>query len=160
MTAKKRPSKIRQKINELHEELEYNSLSQNKDRARSCTVGNCTGGLIEISMRGDAASLWYILHPVEAIEFMEQLASACGVEILKRPKQDFTSWRSWDLDQPNSAHWKGSAPWQISDKDKKQLAKVHDEKYGVLPANTNSVERPRLEASTRRKKKVEEFDEE
>jgi len=160
MTAKKRPSKTRQKINELHEELEYNSLTQNKDRARSCTVGSCTGGLIEISMRGDAASLWYVLHPVEAIEFMEQLASACGVEILKRPKQDFTSWRSWELDQPNASHWKGAAPWQLNDKDKKQLGKLNEQKYGVLPpANLDSMERPKLEASSKRNKKIQEIEE-
>jgi hypothetical protein len=160
MTIKKNKSKIRQEIEAIYEQNELASLKANQSRARSITCGQTTGGLLEIVLRGETNSMWYVCNPVEAVEFMESIAAACGLEILKRPKQDFTSWRSWDLDQPNSVHWKGSAPWQISEKDRKQLAKVHNEKYGILPANINSIEKPKLEASSRRKKKVEESDEE
>lgn len=153
-----RQSKTRKEIEEIYEQNELAALKANQNRARSISVGSASGGLIEIILRGEHNSMWYILHPVEAVEFLEQLASSCGIEILKRPKQDFTSWRSWELDQPNSAHWKGAAPWQLSDTDKKQLSKIHEQKYGILPMNTNTVEKPKLEATTRRKKKIEEIE--
>jgi hypothetical protein len=155
MVAKKPKSKIRQEIETYHEKRELAALKSNDNRARAITCGQTTGGVIEIMLRGDTTFLYYLCNPVEAVELMEQLAAACGVEILKRPKQDFTAWRSWDLDQPNSVHWKGAAPWQMSDKDKKQISKVN-EKYGILPANIHSEEKPKLEASSRRKKKIQE----
>jgi hypothetical protein len=155
MPAKKPKSKIRQEIESIYEQNELASLKATQNRARSITCGQTTGGIIEIVLRGEINSMWYVCNPVEAVEFMESIAAACGLEILKRPKQDFTAWRSWELDQPNGSQWKGSAPWQMSDKDKKQLAKLNDQKYGILPANTNSIEKPKLEATTRRKKKIE-----
>jgi hypothetical protein len=97
---------------------------------------------------------------VEAVELIESIAAACGIEILKRPKQDFTAWRSWDMEQPNSVHWKGAAPWQINDKEKKKLSKLNEQKYGILPAVTTAAEKPKLEPTVRKKKKVEELDEE
>lgn len=164
MTEKKKPSqkqsKIRKEIEEIYEQNELAALKTNQNRARSITIGCTSGGVIEINLRGDYNHLWYLVNPVEAVELIEQLAAACGLEILKRPKQDFTSWRSWELDQPNSSHWKGAAPWQLSDVDKKRLAKIHEQKYNILPPNTNLEERPRLETTTRRKKKIQESDRE
>ena len=164
MTEKKKPlqrqSKIRKEIQEIHEQNELAALKSNQSRARSISIGSANGGMVEIILRGELNSMWYILHPVEAVELLEQLASSCGIEIIKRPKQDFSSWRSWELDQPNSSYWKGAAPWQLSDTDKKQLTKAHEQKYGILPMNINSVERPKLEATTRRKKKIQESDNE
>lgn len=156
---KKEPSKLREKIDQLAEENEYYSLLANKDRARSVTIGNTSGGLIEIVMRSDRGMIHHILRPVEAVEIMEQLAAAAGLEIAKRPKQDFTAWRSWDLNTPDDSDWKGSAPWQLSDKAKRTLKKQEIEKFGVLPASTN-VEKPKLKAASRRKKNVEEETEE
>ena len=42
-------------------------------------------------MRGDYHSSWMALTPTEALEMAEQLASACGVKIAMRPKNDFSS---------------------------------------------------------------------
>jgi hypothetical protein len=123
MTSKK-ISETRQKIHDLYEENEYASLKQNQSRARALTIGNTTGGIIEVSMRGDFSHLWYSLHPVEAVEIIEQLAAAAGLQVAMRPKQDFTSWRSWDTTIPGSAHWLGAAPWQLPDEEREYLGKV------------------------------------
>jgi len=110
--AKKEPSELRKKIHQMHEENEYNSLLQNRNRARSITVGTCFGGIVEVSMRGDFAAMYTPLQPVEAVEFLEQLAAACGLEIAMRPKQDFSTWRAWD--DENAGYWKGAADWQVN----------------------------------------------
>jgi hypothetical protein len=114
-------SKTRQKINKLYEENEYASLEQNKNRARSLTVGTAGGGVIELGMRGDYANLWYQLQPVEAVELINQLASVSGLEIAMRPKQDFSTWRGWDTSLPASIHWVGAAPWQLSEEQRLEL---------------------------------------
>lgn len=72
---KKEDTAIRKKINQMYEENEYANLQQNKNRARSITVGTAFGGAIEVNMRGDYHSLWCILNPVEAVELLEQLAA-------------------------------------------------------------------------------------
>lgn len=158
MATRKKVSKVREEIQSFYEERELASLKSNNNRASSISIGPTGGGLIEILMRGDFGYAFYILHPVEAIEIMEQLAAAAGVEILKRPKEDFSSWRSWDTERTNASIWKGAAPFQLSDKDKRQMTKFDQLKYGILPASTS--EKPKLEASTKRKKKIEESDEE
>jgi hypothetical protein len=112
--AKKEETEIRKKINTIYEENEYANLQQNKNRARSLTVGTAFGGAIEVNMRGDYHSLWCILNPVEAIEIAEQLAAAAGVQIAMRPKNDFSAWRGWDVDNIDYVHWKGAAPWQVA----------------------------------------------
>ena len=122
--APKKISKTRQKIHDVYEENEYASLRQNQTRARSLTIGTTTGGIIEVGMRGDLSNLWYLLHPVEAVEIIEQLAAAAGLQVAMRPKQDFTSWRSWDTTIPGSAHWLGAAPWQLPDEEREYLGKV------------------------------------
>lgn len=156
---KKQPSKLREKIDQLAEENEYYSLLESQTRARSVTVGNATGGIIELTMSSSRATLHHMLRPVEAVELIEQIAAAAGLEIAKRPKQDFTSWRSWDLETPESSDWKGSAPWQMSDKNRREMKKFEEKKFGVLPSSTE-VEKPKLKAASRRKKKVEEETEE
>lgn len=122
MARNSKPSKIRQQINEIYEQNELASLKANHSRARSFSVGTTTGGIIEVSMRGDFANLWYALQPVEAIEMINQLAAAAGVEVAMRPRQDFASWRSWEVDLPPSVHWMGAAPWQVTDEDRKALS--------------------------------------
>ena len=112
--AKKEETEIRKKIKEMYEENEYASLGQNRNRARSVTVGTAFGGAIEVNMRGDFHSLWCILSPVEAVEMLEQLAAAAGVQVATKPKDDFSAWRGWDVDNVNHIHWKGAAPWQVS----------------------------------------------
>lgn len=160
MSSRKPISKYRKKIDSLDEEAEYYSKLEGVTRARSISIGSANGGILELTLRSDRTTLHYLMRPVEAIEVMEQLAAACGVEIAKRPKQDFTAWRAWDPTTPNGSDWKGAAPWQMNDTDRRELKKFEEKKFGVLPTSAE-VERPKLEASTRRrKKKVEEETEE
>lgn len=131
------PSKTRKKILELYEQQELANLQQSCTRARSCSVGTSTGGMVEISMRGDFANLWYLLHPVEAIEMIESLASVCGVEIAMRPKENFSSWRSWNLDQPDNSYWLGAAPFQMSQEEKLQAKKARES----LPVSIEEIKK-------------------
>ena len=109
----KKESEIRKKINEMAEENEYYNLQQNKNRARSITCGTAFGGTIEVNMRGDHHSMWCSMTPVEALEFAEQMAAACGVQVALRPKDDFSAWRGWDIENTEYSHFKGAAPWQV-----------------------------------------------
>lgn len=123
---KKKVSATRQKIQEIYEQNEYTDLKNNQSRARSFSVGTTTGGIIEVSMRADIGNLWYLLHPVEAVEMIEQLAAAAGLQVALRPKQDFTTWRSWDTTIPGCIHWIGTAPWQMSDEQRENLTALKE----------------------------------
>ena len=138
--APKKVSKTRQQIQELCEQNELASLQQNQTRARSFSIGATTGGIIEVSMRGDYSNLWYLLQPVEAIEIINQLASAAGVEIAMRPRQDFASWRSWDTSLPPSVHWMGTAPWQLDDDARQQLEAAKAKNIKVIKESNNELE--------------------
>ena len=118
---KENMSETRKKIQEEYEASDLADLKQRQSRARSITVGTTTGGLIEIGMRGDFSNLWYLLKPVEAVEIIEQLAAACGLEIAMRPKQNFTAWRSWDSEMPLVSEWKGAAPYNLSEENLEKL---------------------------------------
>jgi len=120
--AQKKLSKTRQEINRQYEENELADLKQRQTRARSVSVGNAGGGVIEINMRGDFANLWFQMNPTEAVEFIGQLASSCGVEIAMRPRNDFASWRGWDTSLPPTVHWLGTAPWQLTEEERALLA--------------------------------------
>lgn len=120
--ASKKISKTREKINALMEENELVALLDGRNRARSVTCGPSTGGMVEITMRSDKATMWYHISPVEAIEFMTQLAASCGVEAAFRPRQDFAAWRSWDTSMPVTSNWLGTAPWQLEQQERNSLA--------------------------------------
>ena len=110
---------MREKINQLCEENEYLSMSQNRNRARSISVGTAFGGVVEINMRSDIASVYAQMQPTEAIEIMEQIAAGVGIEIAYRPKTNFASWRGWEevIGQKvslDSIAWKGAAAWQLA----------------------------------------------
>lgn len=109
---KKKVSETRQKILEAYEQNEYANVLQNQNRARSFTVGTAFGGVIEVSMRGDHHNLWCLLQPVEAVEFIEQLAAAAGLQVALRPKNDFSTWRGWNIEN-GDRYWIGSAPWNV-----------------------------------------------
>jgi len=145
MTIKKeRVSKTRKLIHAECEANELADLKQRQTRARSFSIGTTTGGIVELNMRGDFATLWYQVNPVEAVELIEQLASAIGLEIAKRPKNDFTSWRTWDANMPDFSHWKGAAPWQIGPNERDILAEIEDSRNtGVLNPAT-SVKRSHM----------------
>lgn len=112
--ARKRSSELREKIHALHEENEYKGIADNRCRTRSLTVGTAFGGTVEIIMRNEFNYMYALLQPVEAVEIMEQIAAGCGIELAMRPKQNFTSWRGWSIDDENANDYvKGSAPWNI-----------------------------------------------
>lgn len=111
-----KPNKSHQKrMQELEEDLQFNSMKSNINRARSITVGTAFGGIIEISLRTDTDFFYAQLQPTEAVEIIEQLASACGLQIALRPKQDFSAWRGWELTEESDVRviWKGGSPWQL-----------------------------------------------
>ena len=146
MASKKRVSKTRELIESEYEANELAQVKQNQSRARSFSVGKTSGGLLEINMRGDFYNLWYIMNPVEAVEVIEQIAASVGLEIAKRPKEDFSSWRSWDLNQPSFNEWKGAAPFQFTDQQRKQLKKLDDAKFSghdMLPASVKVDSAPK-----------------
>lgn len=136
---KKNVSETRQKIHEIYEQNEYADLKNNQCRARSFSVGTATGGIIEVSMRADIASLWYLLHPVEAVEMIEQLAAAAGLQVALRPKQDFTTWRSWDPTIPGCTHWVGAAPWQLSDEQREYLTEIKEKNIKAIEESKKEV---------------------
>lgn len=138
--APKKVSKTRQKIHELYEENELANLKQTQTRARSFTVGTTTGGIIEVGMRGDYANLWYLLQPVEAVEIINQLAAAAGLEVAVRPRQDFATWRGWDASLPPSVHWMGAAPWQLSDEQRAELEAVKAKNIKAIEQSREDVE--------------------
>jgi hypothetical protein len=109
---RKKSTEMRDKIHSFHEENEFHNMTDNtRYRARSVTVGTGYNGMIEIGLRNEFYHLWTIMQPVEAVEIMEQLAAACGIEIAMRPKQNFTSWREWDTTE--KVFVKGSNPDQL-----------------------------------------------
>ena len=137
--AQKKISKTRKQIHAEYENNELAGLKQNQTRARSLSVGTCTGGLIEVNMRGDFSNLWYILHPVEAVEVMEQLAAACGLQIAMRPKQDFSTWRSWDTTIPSESHWLGAAPWQLNDEQREKLTEIREKNITAIEESKDKL---------------------
>ena len=138
--APKKISKTRQKIHDLYEENELANLQQSQTRARSFTVGTTTGGIIEVGMRGDFSNLWYLLQPVEAVEIINQLAAAAGLEVAMRPRQDFATWRGWDTSLPPSVHWMGAAPWQLSDEQRAELEAVKAKNIKAIEQSKEDAE--------------------
>lgn len=155
-------SNMRKKINALCEENELLSIQQNRNRARSITVGTAFGGTVEVHMRSDIASVYAQMQPTEAIELIEQLAAGVGVEIAMRPKVNFASWRGWEevIGQRVSFDkiaWKGAAAWQldgeaIEENYQKTLGPTNDVVVKELnPSENNEQIKP---PNTRSKKKT------
>jgi len=118
---RKKQSNIDAKIEQFTKECQLADFMQRKKMARSVSVGSAGGGIIEVSMRGDFADLFMHLKPPEVMELIGQLAAGSGIEICARPKNDFSSWRSWDPSLPESVAWLGAAPWQLSESDREEL---------------------------------------
>lgn len=128
-------TEMRKKINELCEENEYFSMKQNRFRARSVTVGTAFGGIPEIVLRSDGATVHAQMQPTEVVELIEQLAAGVGVEVAMRPKQNFASWRGWEevIQQRvgfDQIAWKGAAAWQMNGENIERT-------YQELTGNTN-----------------------
>jgi hypothetical protein len=96
--------KIEEEIYRAEQTLK--SIKSNKTRGRSINVGNAFGGVSEVSIRGDDDSrLWVLLQPTEVIELIHQLASSVGCHIHVQPRDDFASWRNWNIEKnPLSMH--------------------------------------------------------
>lgn len=153
--AKKTESEIRKKILELYEENELANLEANKNRAKSVTVGTAFGGSVELSMRGDYGNLWAIMQPVEVVELIEQLASGVGLQIAMRPRQDFASWRGWNV-EADARYWAGSGQWQIEQatiSHKQMLEELKEE-----PAKLPPVKQKKSSKRKKATKKSQEID--
>lgn len=162
---------MREKINNLYEENEFLSMQQNRNRARSITVGTAFGGTVEVHMRSDFASVYAQMQPTEAIELIEQIAAGVGVEIAMRPKVNFASWRGWEevIGQRVSFDkiaWKGAATWQldgqaVEENYQKTLESSKTENVNIKelsPAKEakSEVKKPRKPTTRKPKTKVEE----
>lgn len=94
----------RQKLAALEEDIVTSSRAGDLNRARSFSVGTAFGGATEVSMRAnDGRSVWVVLQPVEVIEFIHQLAANVGCHIHVQPREDFSSWRSWNPEKQQTA---------------------------------------------------------
>ena len=133
-------------------------MKQNRNRARSITVGTAFGGVVEVNMRSDAGSVYAQMQPTEAIELIEQLAAGVGVEIAMRPKQNFSSWRGWEevmgqrvpLDR---IAWKGAAVYQL--KSEEETEETEEQEKVVVKELKEPEKKPR-----RTRKKVKETENE
>lgn len=137
--ANKKISKTRQKINQIYEENELANITANQTRARSISVGTAGGGIVEINMRGDFSNLWYPMQPTEAVELIGQISASIGVDIAIRPRQDFASWRSWDISLPPCITWVGAAPWQLTDEQKEELNQAKVKNIKTIEGTDESV---------------------
>ena len=142
MSRQEKESKLRQLINDMSEENEYKNLMQNRDRARSVTVGTCGGGSLELHMRGDYHSSWMSLTPVEALELAEQLAAASGVHVAMKPKNDFSAWRGWNVENVDHerVHLMGQSP-HVAKREKYLDGESERAKLPFEPNNPENKER-------------------
>jgi len=77
-------------------------------RAASVTVGTAFGGTTEVSMRSNYGGYLYsILQPVEVIELIHQLAANVGCHLALKPREDFASWRGWEMTEEDLLHFRG-----------------------------------------------------
>lgn len=95
---------LEKKFKEINKSLMVRDKENDLYRARSVTVGTCFGGTVELMMRGHGGFMWAPMQPVEAVELIHQLAAGIGCHIAIKPRNDFASWREWQLD----------APWNVS----------------------------------------------
>lgn len=106
---------IRQHEKRVREKNLENDFSASQSRARSVTVGTAFGGTTEISMRkSDGMTVWALFQPVEVVELIHQLAANIGCHIALKPRDDFSSWRSWRVTEEEKKHLNGHPPF-VSD---------------------------------------------
>jgi len=140
-------SDISKKLKELELEQELfekkTILKRKKmmeERASSICVGNASGGIIEIVMRSNTDKMWHQMQPVEVVEFIRSLSESIGLEVALRPRNDFSSWRSWDMNNPDEISWMGSAPWQLSEEKRDKLKQIKGQNpYKVINSGDDDV---------------------
>jgi hypothetical protein len=94
--------------------LDHKMAEENRvndfNRGRAITIGTATGGITEITMRGNSGFTWMIFQPVEVMELIHQLAANIGCHINIQPRKDFGSWREWKKDDDGLIPFNGYAP--------------------------------------------------
>ena len=103
---------LRRELEELEMRMTLQSRNADLNRARTISVGSAGGGTVEISMRcmnGDA--IWYIMQPVEVIEYINQMAAIVGCHIHVKPREDFASWRRWKTPDDELKRLNGHPPF-------------------------------------------------
>lgn len=100
------------RIKEHEREAHIRSLEGEKNRAQAISVGTANAGVTEITMRTrDGRQLWFLMQPVEVIEFINQLSANVGCHIHITPRNDFSSWREWkELTPEDKLHLNGHPP--------------------------------------------------
>lgn len=99
-----------EKIDALQAELDLLDRKADLCRARSYSVGSAFGGSTELNMRSVHGTIWAILQPVETIELIHQLAANVGCHMQLMPRQDFSSWRGWEMSKEELEHYRGLNP--------------------------------------------------
>jgi hypothetical protein len=111
MESTMKQSERQKKIKELEHQQAVDNFESNLSRARSVMVGTAFGGSTEISMRADGGRhIWAILQPVEVVELINQLSANIGCHINIKPRDDFASWREWNITDQAKLHANGHAP--------------------------------------------------
>lgn len=99
---------LQKEIEKRHKLHQLKALEANNSRAQSITVGTAGGGTIEITMRSAGGDfLWNTYQPVEIVELINQLAAGIGCHIHIIPREDFASWRNWQVSEKELAHARG-----------------------------------------------------
>lgn len=89
-------------FSKAEEEIIVSSRKGEINRARSISVGTSCG-ITELSMRSnDGTVSWIVLQPGETVELIHQLAANVGCYAEVKPREDFSSWRSWPNANQNS----------------------------------------------------------
>lgn len=115
-------TEFEEKLRSIKEEHEVNMIlinakmseeSRQADlfRARSFNVGTSFGGVTEITMRANSGhTYWAPLQPVEVVEIIQQLASNIGCHVALKPREDFASWRDWNVSEQEKISSNGWPP--------------------------------------------------
>ena len=132
---------VKTKLAEIQAQQDIATFSADLSRARSVTVGTSFGGTTEVSMRApNGQSLWCAMQPVEVIELIHQLAANVGCHIHLQPRNDFSSWRQWQLTENEKLHL-GSHPPFVNDMAPfAQIGAVKDPIQTVLRPNTEGFQ--------------------
>jgi hypothetical protein len=96
--ASKHEEELQRLMEKNHVEQTKLAIEADKNRAHTVSVGHSGGGSIEIMMRGYGGSyLFNVYQPVEVIELINQLSACIGCHIHIQPRNDFSSWREWNI---------------------------------------------------------------
>lgn len=100
------------KMKQINDGMSLESRMGDLKRARSVTVGTAFGGTTELMLRGnDGSVLWSPMQPVEVIELIHQLAANVGCHLALQPREDFSSWRNWNVTEQERIRMNGWPPF-------------------------------------------------